>query len=60
MTDPIHEPRAIWLHIEDNGTISTLEQDGSVIASGLSWRDMNDHIGQLAELAMRRPMEALP
>ena len=60
MTDPIHKPRAIWLHIEDNGTISTLEQDGSVIANNLSWRDMNEHIGTLASLALRKPINRLP
>lgn len=59
MTHP-DQPRAIWLHIEDNGTISTLEQDGSVIANNLSWRDMNDHVGFLCERAMGVPMEALP
>jgi hypothetical protein len=60
MTDPIHEPRAIWLHIEDDGSISTLERDGSVIANGLSWRDMNQHIGTLASLALHCPIETLP
>lgn len=59
MTHP-GQPRAIWLHIEDDGSISTLEQDGSVIANNLSWRDMNRHVGLLCERAMGIPMEALP
>jgi hypothetical protein len=60
MIDTTHQPRAIWLHIEDDGSISTLEQDGSVIANGLSWRDMNCHIGTLASLALRKPVDCLP
>ena len=60
MTDFTHQPRAIWLHIEGDGSISTLEQDGSVIANNLSWRDMNEHIGTLASLALRKPVDCLP
>ena len=60
MTDITHQPRAISLHIEDDGSISTLEQDGSVIANNLSWRDMNEHIGMLVSLALRKPVDCLP
>jgi hypothetical protein len=60
MPDPTHQPRAIWLHIEDDGSISTLEQDGSVIANNLSWRDMNEHIGTLTSLALSKPVDCLP
>lgn len=58
MTHP-DQPRAIWLHLYPDGTIETVEQDGTLIKK-LGWRQMNEHAAELLERCTGVGREYLP